>query len=260
MKQPSPKNALPQAHQGAIVLVHGYLDGPKVWQRMLDQLYLPEWDVLVCHLNSSGEAKAATSEATLNSYMHQVLACIDNASPAPRRVVLVGHSMGGQVVELVARERQDLVAGLILLTPAPLGGTELPPDVMARFRSRIDLTDPVSIGQGKRALGISLDDDAVDVLIQSTLNTARETALEQLQAWTGGHPAGANLSAVQAPVLTIATDDRFFTVEVLEQNATRFQRSSLKKISGAGHWPQLEQPQALAQVLESFVRNLPLQC
>lgn len=40
-----------------------------------------------------------------------------------RSTVLVGHSMGGaQVAELVARIRPRQIAGLVLLTPVPLGG------------------------------------------------------------------------------------------------------------------------------------------
>jgi pimeloyl-ACP methyl ester carboxylesterase len=258
MKQATPEIASQAASQGAIMFVHGYMDGPQVWQRTIEELSLPGWDMLVCHLAPAGAA-GASSEATLDCYAQQVLALLDAALPTPRRVVLVGHSMGGQVAELAARQWQGQLAGLVLITPAPLAGTPLPPEVMERFRSRIGLADPVAIGQGKRALGIGLDDDAVDVLVRSTLATGSDTALEQLQAWTGGHAAGAQASAVQAPVLTIATDDRFFTVEMLEHNATRFQRSSVKKIAGAGHWPQLEQPEALAHALEAFVRDLPAQ-
>jgi pimeloyl-ACP methyl ester carboxylesterase len=258
MTQTVPEIAPPMAAQGAMVFVHGYMDGPTVWQRMIEKLSLPGWDMLVCHLAPAGAA-GASSEATLDRYAQQVLTLLVAARPTPRRVVLVGHSMGGQVAELAARQWQGQLAGLVLITPAPLAGTPLPPEVMERFRSRIGLADPVAIGHGKRALGISLDDDAVDVLVRSTLATGSDTALEQLQAWTGGHAAGAQASAVQASVLTIATDDRFFTVEMLEHNATRFQRSSVKKIAGAGHWPQLEQPEALARALEAFVRDLPAQ-
>jgi pimeloyl-ACP methyl ester carboxylesterase len=38
-----------------------------------------------------------------------------------RFTVLVGHSMGAQIAELVARTRPRPIAGLVLLTPVPLG-------------------------------------------------------------------------------------------------------------------------------------------
>lgn len=255
MKSATPAIASQGPSQGTLVFVHGYMDGPQVWQRTIDALSLPGWDILVCQLASA--ANAASSGLTLECYAQQVLDQIDARVPAPRQLVIVGHSMGGQVAELAAQQRQDRLAGLVLITPAPLGGTPLPPEVMDRFRSRIGLTDTVAIGQGKRALGIGLDDDAVEVLTRSTLATGSDAALEQLGAWTGGHAAGAQASQVQAPVLTIATDDKFFTVDMLQRYATRFQRSSVEKIAGAGHWPQLEQPAALARAFEAFVRHLP---
>lgn len=265
MTQSTSEAARPEApgasRQGTIVFVHGYMDGPQVWQRTVDALSLPGWDMHLCHLHRAGAGAhgSTSSETTLDAYATQVVASVEATCAALGRVVLVGHSMGGQVAELAARRWEGCLAGLVLVTPAPLVGTPLAPEIMARFRSRIGLADPVAIGQGKRAMGSGLDDAAVDVLVRATLATSSDTALEQLLAWTGGHSAGAQASLVQAPVLTIATDDKFFTAEMLERYATRFPRYIVRKIAGAGHWPQLEQPQALARALETFVRELPAQ-
>lgn len=258
MSPPDSDMAAPAAAQGSMVFVHGYMDGPEVWQRTLDRLCMPGWDLHRVRLHAAGTA-ASSSGAALEHYAQQVVARIDAVQTAARRVVIVGHSMGGQVAELAALQRQDRVAGVVLVTPAPLAGHPLPPDMMARFQARTGLTDPAAIGAGKRALGVGLDDDGVEVLVRCTLATDRATALEQLGAWTGGHASGARASALQMPVLTIATDDRFFTAEMLERNASRFAHASVRKIAGAGHWPQIEQPQALGQVLAAFALGLPAQ-
>ena len=49
-------------------------------------------------------------------------------------VIVVGQSLGTQVAELVAAQHSDQVRGLVLLTPVPLGGTQLPDEVVAPFR------------------------------------------------------------------------------------------------------------------------------
>lgn len=243
--------------KNVLVFVHGYLDGPDVWQRLIEQLGLPGWQTVVCRLERAADG-LATSSDTLERYARQVLTQVDAAGVLGQdRLVIVGHSMGAQIAELAAVELADRVVGLALITPAPLAGYSLAPEVMARFESRAVLTDPVAIGVGKRGLAEALDDAAVDVLVDATLATGPDRALEQLRAWTGGHPAGHKPSSIAAQVLTAATDDRFFSADMLEQGATRFRHSAFERIPGAGHWPQLEQPAALARVLERFVNDQP---
>jgi pimeloyl-ACP methyl ester carboxylesterase len=244
-----------------LVFVHGYLDGPEIWERLIGQLTLPEWHIVTCRLTTASP-QPATSAETLERYMRQVLdqggiANLASGAAGQGRWVIVGHSMGAQVAELVASELDPRLSGLVRITPAPLAGCPLPPEVMARFETRAALTDPSAIGDGKHGMAEALDDAAVEILVRATLATGRATALEQLYAWTGGHPAGHQPSAITAPVLTVATDDRFFTADLLEQDSSRFQHRTFEQIPGAGHWPQLEQTAALARVLERFVSTLP---
>jgi hypothetical protein len=119
----------------------------------------------------------------------------------------------------------------------PLKGYALPPEVMDRFASRAGLTDLDAIKEGKRRLAVSLDEEGLEILARSTASTTRDTVLEQLRAWTGGHPAGERPSTVDVPVLTLSTDDQFFSHDMLKQAAVRFRIASVERISGVGHWP-----------------------
>lgn len=241
--------------QGVIVFVHGYMDGPGVWERVVPKLGLADWRAIAASLQTPLPPPTASAEL-LQLYAKQVQEQVVAAAlPADLPVVVVGHSMGGQVAELVARSLGARATGLVLVTPAPLVGYPLPPAVMDRFASRAGITDPVAIGEGKRGLSVALDDEAVEVLVKSTLTTSRDTALAQLHAWTGGHPAGHVESTFDGPVLTVTTDDKFFTVEMLTKGAGRFRHAVVEHIAGAGHWPQLEQPEALAQAIGRFVRS-----
>lgn len=241
---------------GLILFMHGYMDGAEVWTRTIERLSLQGWRAEAVDLTPAN-TPLASSDELLESYAKQVQQRVELISTQSTQVVIVGHSMGGQIAELLANSLDTRVAGLVLVTPAPLGGTALPPAVMSRFESRIGLTDVAEIKAGKRNLAVSLDDEAQEILARATIATKPYAAFEQLRAWTGGHPAGKVPSHVEVPLLMIATDDKFFTAEMLAQDAARFRNFSLEKIEGAGHWPQLEQPDALAHSITCFVQSLP---
>ena len=241
---------------GLILFVHGYMDGAEVWRRTIERLSLPGWLTEAVSLAPANTPLASSGEL-LESYAKQALEHAEQVSMLGSRVIIVGHSMGGQIAELLATRLAARVAGLVLVIPAPLGGTTLPSPVMSRFESRIGLTDVDEIKAGKRSLAVALDEEAQDILARTTMATKSYASFEQLRAWTGGHLAGRAASKVAAPLLMIATEDKFFTADMLAQEATRFRTFSVEKIGAAGHWPQLEQPEALAHLITRFVQSLP---
>jgi pimeloyl-ACP methyl ester carboxylesterase len=239
-----------RAPKPACVFVHGYVDGPAVWRRLIDRLDIDAASSTCVRLAPVGDPQR-TSAQLLEAYAQQVqVECA--AVPGQSPIVLVGHSMGGPVVELAASLGVERLAGLVLVTPAPLGGVPLPSEVMDRFTARTALTDRADIRSGKRALAVDLDEAAQEILAQATLDTGAAFALEQLKAWTGGHPDGRAPSRVEVPVQIVTTDDRFFTVELLEREAARYRDAEVRKVAGAGHWPQLEQPELLAIRMNRF--------
>lgn len=241
--------------QGLVVFVHGYMDGPGAWKRTISQLGLPDWKIIAATLATPPDARLSSSAELLQLYAKQVQDQVTAvALPAALPVVVVGHSMGGQVAELVACALGARAAGLVLVTPAPLAGSPLPPAVMDRFASRAGITDPLSIREGKRSLSVALDDEALEILVQSTAATPRDTALAQLHAWTGGHPAGHVPSLYDGRVLMVTTDDKFFTAAMLAEGAKRFRNAVVEHIGSAGHWPQLEQAEPLVKAIRRFMQ------
>ncbi|WCM27546.1 alpha/beta hydrolase [Sphingomonas sp. QA11] len=64
-----------------------------------------------------GQSEGAFEEQTLAGWRDDVLEMVDRTVAGP--VVLVGSSMGGWLMLLVARDRPDRVAGLVGIAPAP---------------------------------------------------------------------------------------------------------------------------------------------
>src|ERR1041385_1125251 len=82
----------------SVVLVHGWMACSAVWRPMLE--HVSGVDVLAIDHRGTGESTQGTSSFTLETAADDVLAVVDHQRLA--RFHLVGHSMGGQIAQLVA--------------------------------------------------------------------------------------------------------------------------------------------------------------
>jgi pimeloyl-ACP methyl ester carboxylesterase len=237
-----------------IVFVHGYLDNALAWSGVID--CMPASDVALVAIDlQEQQGSSQDSASLLDGFAGQVLSACQ-ALPASEHIVLVGHSMGGAVVELAAERLGPCVKGVALVTPAPLAGSALPPEAMQRFISRLGSQDVGALAAGRRAMACSLTEEGLEVLVQASLRTSRSKGLQQLLAWTGGHPAGLRRSTLGCPVVIVATDDKFFTLESLQQASARFSHAQLAVVRGAGHWAHVEKPRDVADIVWRLAQSV----
>jgi pimeloyl-ACP methyl ester carboxylesterase len=236
-----------------LVFSHGYRDSAKGWEWAARELVEQGGHVVLVQRNEATTA-AGDSTAALDAYAAQVMDVIDEFDGGAGGVVLVGHSMGAAVAELAAVTLGAKLRGLVLINPAPLGGTPLPEEVLEQFVAGTELTSPQAGAHVKLGLTAHPSDDLLARLTESTPDESAESALESLLAWVGGHPAGRGSSALSAPILVIVTDDQFFAEEMLRSIVIpRFSQVKVVKIRDAGHFVHIEQPLALASCLREFV-------
>ena len=85
----------------------------------------------------------------LEGYRDQVMATLEDLEPTGP-VVVLGHSMGAQIAELMAIARADRTAALVLITPIPLKGFELTSDQKTNFAASARERTPESAAKGRR--------------------------------------------------------------------------------------------------------------
>ena len=95
------------------VLVHGAWHGAWCWEKVVPLLEDAGHTVVAPDLPGHGEDGTPPSELSMQSYADRVVAAVDEQ---PEPVVLVGHSMGGIVVSLVAEARPEKMKRLVYLT------------------------------------------------------------------------------------------------------------------------------------------------
>ena len=126
------------------------------------------------------------------------------------------------------------------------------------FEALAQVSDPVMMGTGKLSLCVDTSDDTKRRLIVSTPPEKPEAILQSLSSWVAGHQAGRGPSSVAAPTLLVTTDDTFFTAEMLRrQVAPRFKQIRVEAVHSAGHYPHLERPVELAELITQFLAASP---
>jgi pimeloyl-ACP methyl ester carboxylesterase len=97
----------------AVFLLHGFLDVSATWQPVAEGL-LPKFQVLAPDLRGFGHTEWPADGYWFQDYVGDLEAIVDHYSPSAP-VLLVGHSMGAQIVSLFAGLRPARVKKLACL-------------------------------------------------------------------------------------------------------------------------------------------------
>jgi non-heme chloroperoxidase len=118
------------------VLLHGWMVSGAVWDELLAAWRPAGMRVLVPDLRSTGDSGAAQAGFALERYAEDVCAVLD--AEHVEHAVVIGHSMGGQIAQLIAATRAPRVSGLVCVLPVPADGLLLPEELLrARVAKRI---------------------------------------------------------------------------------------------------------------------------
>jgi pimeloyl-ACP methyl ester carboxylesterase len=239
-----------QGQAPAFVFVHGFLDGAAAWDDLVAALGPRASVALRVTLPGMGERAAEGPPYSLDRFAEDV---VRQVQALGRPVVLVGHSLGAQVAELVAGHLQEQVRALVLLTPVPLQGMWLPDDAMKGFHALGG--NPSAQRELRRSLSVNLDAQRLEKLGRLGDRVAPDSVGVFAELWNRGHALGAQPSRFRGRVAIVrGAGDGFITVETIAQRVKgRFEAAAVSVVEGAGHWPHVEQSQAVARILEAFI-------
>ncbi len=249
----TPAAAADAGREPSLVFIHGFLDGAAVWDDVVQALGERADDALCVDLPGMGGRASERAPSSLAGLAEDVARRVRALA---RPVILIGQSMGAQVAEMVAGELDSQVRALVLLTPVPLAGTGLPDNAMNSFRALGG--SPDAQRALRRHLSVNLDGDRLEKL--GRLGDAVEPVSVGILAdlWNRGDVLGASHTRYDGPVLIVRGEgDSFVTAEVVDNAvASRFNEPAVACIGNAGHWPHVEQPEAVAKTLAEFLSTV----
>jgi pimeloyl-ACP methyl ester carboxylesterase len=174
-----------------------------------------------------------------------------------KRYVLVGHSMGGKVAQLMASRRPAGLAGLALVAPSPPQPMTMPAEARERMAGAYASRETVeaTIDNVLAAKPLSAEDreqvitDSLRGAPAAKLAWPRATSLEDITAQVG---------AIQVPVVVIAGElDRVDSPGLLQAELlSRIPQTVMHELPGTGHLSMLESPDAVALLIQDFCGSL----
>jgi pimeloyl-ACP methyl ester carboxylesterase len=239
----------------SLLLLHGAWHSSWVWENWLSLFAARGWDAYTLDLRGHGASEGSYRETRIIDHLEDLRRAIDTFESTP---VLVGHSLGGLLIQHLVAEQTFPAA--VLLAPIP---GRYPVGVMVRFGRRHPFV--LCKANLRRDLIHLVGTPALTREALFTPATPEETVKACHERLIGASPTlfrDMTLTAPPTPLgdtptLVLAPDeDRFFTPQMQRRLAARI-GADYREISGCGHDMPLDRPwRHAAQMLLDWLSDV----
>lgn len=244
------------AGEPALVFLHYWGGSSRTWRHVIAALG-PGFRTIALDQRGWGQSDAPDSGYALADLAADAAGVIE--ALGLRRYILVGHSMGGKVAQLLASRRPAGLAGLVLVAPSPPTPLGLPMEIRQGMVEAYATRDSIVATVEQVLAGNALAPDDLETVIADSLRGSRAAkAAWPLAASQEDISAAVALIAVPALVIS-GQDDRVDPPAILQRELLpRLPQATLNLLPGIGHLSPLEAPHELAASIEAFVRSLDM--
>jgi pimeloyl-ACP methyl ester carboxylesterase len=235
-----------------VLFIHGFLDSHAIWDDIIASLKTPDLEFVTVDLAGMGDRADAEGPFSLDRYADEVGKVVDLLA---KPTVIVGHSIGAPIAELIAAKRPDTV-GLVLVASVPLAGAHFPAEALEPFSQAAGSVEAMRALFNAASAGVRAD--GVDQIATDGAKVRPDAIKEIAEAWNNGHPDGGQPSKYRGPVLLLpgAKDGVASPDSVKSQVAPRFAQTRTFVVEDAGHWPHFEQYQVVVEQIDNFLTEV----
>jgi pimeloyl-ACP methyl ester carboxylesterase len=238
----------------AVVALHGWFGSAAAWRPWHAHLDGEAFRYVFPDYRGYGSRLGEAGEHTLAEAAADVLVLADKLGL--ERFSLVGHSMGGSVMQRVLADAPHRVRSMVGVSPVPAAGVPFDEQAWSLFSGAAD--EPanrraiVDMTTGGRLSGVWLD----AVVDHSMRNSSRAAVAGYLHAWAKTDFHTEIEGSDVAVKVIVGEHDPALGADVMEATFRQwYPRCELEVLSNAGHYAMDETPVALATSVERFLRT-----
>ena len=234
----------------ALVFVHGWSCDRSYWKDQIEA-FSQQFKVVAIDLAGHGESGLGRKDWTIESFGSDVASVVTKLEL--NHVILIGHSMGGDVIAEAARQLQNRVTGLIMVDVyKKLGPGRAPAEVEA-FVSRLRSNFADSTKMLVRSMFVAGSDSVLVDRVAADMSSAPpEVALSALQhAFSYSRQMPYTLEQLKLPVIAINPDNSPTDIESMKRYGVE-----VMIMQGIGHFLMMEDPERFNGILKTAIEKL----
>ena len=233
-----------------VLLLHGWMCNRTFWQQQIPLLSQTH-QVVAPDFRGHGDSSRGPPRLTLAQLVDDIHNMIDKLSLAP--VVLIGHSMGGMVAQLLAVRYGSLFSGMVLVTTIASDSTNRLLSKLIESNERHIGFRPAFEASFDDWLGTDTESSLANWIKSEMLRTDAATALSFVRSYRD-FDARSEISGVSLPTLVVgATADRSAIPKESVELSQLVPDAELVIIENSGHFPMLETPKHFSDVVSRFL-------
>ena len=235
-----------------LVLVHGFLGSSEMWRPQID-FFKDRFRVITPDLPGFGKSNEVKSHNSIQSIANLLLNCLEEKKID--KFYLLGHSMGGMIVQEMAKKDGDKILKLVCYSTGPRG--EMPGRFETVEQSRENLKKSgleitakniaetwFILGEKAKYFNLCLEAG------KQTSIEAADNALIAIKNWDGLK----NLQDIKNNTLIIWGDkDKSYNLKQVQTLEENISDSNLVIFKGCAHNVHLEQPDQFNHTIKDFL-------
>jgi pimeloyl-ACP methyl ester carboxylesterase len=235
-----------------LVLVHGFLGSSDMWEPQV-KFFKDNFRVIVPALPGFGNISDISSCDSIECMANAILDLLEKKQI--KKFNLVGHSMGGMVVQEIAKIAGEKILKLICYGTGPIGNIPGRFETIDQSRKKLK-TNGLDVTAHRIAKTWFIKEDKskyfylCDEAGKQTSIEAADNGLVAMKNWSGVK----NLKNIKNETLIVWGDqDKAYNFNQVETLNNNIPNSDLKVIKGCSHNVHLEKPEEFNAVVEEFL-------
>ena len=235
-----------------LILIHGFLGSSKMWEPQIN-FFKNHFRVITPDLPGFGKSNKAKSHNSIQSIANLLMDCLEEKKID--KFYLLGHSMGGMIVQEMAKKYGNKIVKLICYSTGPRG--EMP----GRFES----VDQSRENLKKKGLEITVKNISktwfvrkenakyFDICIEAGKQTSTKAADDALIAFKNWNGVDTLKNIKNETLIVWGDQDKSYNLEQIKTLEKSIKKSKLVIFKNCAHNVHLEQPDQFNNAIKNFL-------